>query len=585
LGLDVTRHDRRRCDMEGSNGERVKVWDATPGFEFIQEVDVPEMHSWFLDGTHSIPPWTPLYGWYWVNYCPHGTKAICEKLSTPTCKGWEMRYKDGGSYNAFHIVRDRKEQEERAVRFRQALVPYLEDFDGVWAKGKEELLSIYGKLKELDVDKASNLELFHHHYDLMMAYMRMWEIHHEGLFSSHSAYLLLTDLCQKRFGMSDQDPEFQNMLRGFSNKVYDMDKDLWDFGRLAGSMGLENIFKENEPQTIIAKLQESAKGKDWYAKFMKYLQTDEVGGWRMRRANDFTEPYWLEDPATPIGVVKAFISRGEDYELAATRADLAKQREKSVAAFLRKVPPDEKGFFESLVRLSGKISAFSEEHDLYCELMVQALMRRGYLGMGRRLAERGTIDRPEDIFMLNLHEIDRVMMVPESYDMRWITRRRRAEWTQWQTRPNPPLITDRNSFEEAVVNDLLASGDPIAIKVVVGEPPSTKPELEADLCGLCGCPGEVEGVARVAINYEDLKYVQPGEILVCPNTNPAWTPVFGIVKGVIADSGGTLAHTAIIGREYDVPTIVNTREGTAKIRTGQRIRMNAKDGAVHILDK
>jgi len=571
--------------MAGAKSEKVKVWDATPGFEFIDEVDIPEMHSWFLDGTHSIPPWTPLFGWYWVNYCPHGTKAICEKLSTPTCKGWEMRYKDGGSYNAFHIVRDKKEQAERAVRFRKALVPYIEDFDGKWAEGKKELLGIYGKLKELDVDKASNFELFHHHYDLMMAYMRMWEIHHEGLFSSHSAYLLLTDLCKQRFGMSDQDPEFQNMLRGFSNKVYDMDKDLWDFGRLAESMGLGEIFKENEPQTIITKLQESAKGKDWYKKFMNYLETDEVGGWRMRRANDFTEPYWLEDPATPIGVIKDFINRGEDYELATTRSELAKQREEAIAAFLRKVSPDEKDFFEGLVRLSGKISAFSEEHDLYCELMVQAFMRRGYLGMGRRLAERGTIDRPEDIFMLNLHEIDRVMMVPESYDMRWITRRRRAEWEHWQTRPNPPLITDRSSFEEAVVNDLLASGDPIAIKVVVGEPPSTKPELQADLAGLCGCPGEVEGIARVAINYEDLKTIQPGEILVCPNTNPAWTPVFGIVKGVIADSGGTLAHTAIIGREYNVPTIVNTREGTAKIKTGQRIRMNAKDGAVHILDR
>jgi phosphohistidine swiveling domain-containing protein len=135
------------------------------------------------------------------------------------------------------------------------------------------------------------------------------------------------------------------------------------------------------------------------------------------------------------------------------------------------------------------------------------------------------------------------------------------------------------------VNDLLASGDPIAIKVVVGEPPAVKPKLKAELFGLCGCAREAEGTARVAINYEDLKNVQPGDILVCPNTNPAWTPVFGIVKGVIADSGGTLAHTAIIGREYGVPTIVNTREGTAKIRTGQRVRMDARTGAVYILNQ
>ena len=82
-----------------------------------------------------------------------------------------------------------------------------------------------------------------------------------------------------------------------------------------------------------------------------------------------------------------------------------------------------------------------------------------------------------------------------------------------------------------------------------------------------------------------MKTVQPGDILVFPGTNPAWTPVFGIVKGVVTDRGGTLSHAAIIGREYGVPTIVNTFEGTAKIRTGQRIRIDAREGAVFILDK
>jgi len=565
--------------------KKVKVWDATPGFEFNEEVDLRERHSWFLDGTHSVPPWTPLYGWYWVNYCPHGTKAICEKLSLPKSKGWEMRYKDGGSYNAWHIVRDEKEIAERTVRFQKALVPYLEDFDSVWQGGKKELLSIYAKLKDLDVDNATNLELFHHHYDLKMAYMRMWEIHHEGLFSSHAAYLFLTQKCQEDLGISDQDHEFQDMLVGFPNKVYDVDKDMWQFGKVAAEMGLGDMFKENEPEAIVSKLQETDKGKEWFKKFMDYLETDEVGGWRMRRGNDFTEPYWLEDPATPIGVVRDYIMGGADYNLEATRAKHAKRREEAIAAFLAKVPPDKKETYKSYIRLAGKISAFSEEHALYCELMSQALMRRGYLAMGRRIAEKGAIDKPEDIFMLCPDEIDRVMMVPESYDMRWITRRRRAEWEEWCTRPNPPFITDRSSFEEAAMKDLLASEDPIGMKVVIGDLPVAKPELGADLFGLCGCAGEAEGIARLAINYEDLKHVQPGEILVCPNTNSAWTPVFGIIKGVIADSGGTLAHTAIIGREYGIPTIVNTREGTAKIKTGQRIRMDAKDGAVYILDK
>ena len=82
-----------------------------------------------------------------------------------------------------------------------------------------------------------------------------------------------------------------------------------------------------------------------------------------------------------------------------------------------------------------------------------------------------------------------------------------------------------------------------------------------------------------------MKQVQPGDILVCAGTDPNWTPVFGIVNGVVTDRGGILSHAAIIGREYGVPTIVNTFEGTAKIKSGQRLRINATEGAIYILDK
>jgi phosphoenolpyruvate synthase/pyruvate phosphate dikinase len=87
------------------------------------------------------------------------------------------------------------------------------------------------------------------------------------------------------------------------------------------------------------------------------------------------------------------------------------------------------------------------------------------------------------------------------------------------------------------------------------------------------------------MSYDGLKDVKPGEVLVCPGTNPAWTPVFGLVKAIVADRGGTLSHAAIVGREFGVPTVVNTFVGTATIKTGQRIRVNADEGAIYILDK
>jgi pyruvate,water dikinase len=570
--------------MSSEQKDVVSIWDGVPGTEFKDEVDIPDMHSWF-HVAYSIPPWTPLFGWHWMNYCARGEQYGCTVLSIPTCKGWPLRYRDGGLYAAFWIVRDKEEIAEREVKYRQALRPWIEDFDGLWGGYKKELLGMYDKLKALDVDNATNLQLYNHHDDLKMTCKRMWEIHMIAMYAANNAWLLLDGMTRERFGLKDTEPEFQNMMRGFPNKVYEMDKEMWKFGQLATEMGLGSLFKENDPQSILAKLQQSEEGKEWFKKFMNYLETDEIGGWRMRRFVDFNEPYWLEDPATPIGLVKDYVARGTGYGLEATRAELAQNREAAIANFLSKVPADEKDLWEGLIRLAGKTSSYSEEHNLYCELMCHALMRRGYLAMGRRFVQAGTIDQPEDIFMLNPDEIDRVILAPEFHDMRWITRRRKAAWQEWQTRPSPPLITDRADFMEAVGMDLLPSGDSVALKIVVGEPPQPKPEIKADMWGLCGCAGEAEGAARVCIVYEDLKNVQPGEILVCPGTNSSWTPIFGIVKGVIADAGGTLSHAAIIGREYGVPTITNTRQATQVIKTGQRVRMDAKDGAIFILDK
>jgi phosphohistidine swiveling domain-containing protein len=265
------------------------------------------------------------------------------------------------------------------------------------------------------------------------------------------------------------------------------------------------------------------------------------------------------------------------------RKDLAAKRESAVAAMLARLQPDEKEVFGSLIGLAQKCSSYSEEHDVYCELYIHALLRRAYLEIGKRLARAGSIDKPEDIMMLNFDEIERVIIRPDRLDMRSITRARNAMWAEWRTQPLPPVITNRSSIEEAFALDMMPAKDPVGIKVVVGELPVVRPELQADLYGLCGSPGVVEGVARVVRSYAELQEVQPGEIIVCPASNPSWTPVFGIIKGVVADRGGTLSHTAIIGREFGIPVVLNTFQGTARITTGQRIRVDGNVGTVHIL--
>jgi len=82
-----------------------------------------------------------------------------------------------------------------------------------------------------------------------------------------------------------------------------------------------------------------------------------------------------------------------------------------------------------------------------------------------------------------------------------------------------------------------------------------------------------------------LDEVQAGDILVAVSTAPTWTPVFGLLKAVVVDRGASLSHSAIVSREYGIPCVINVFEGTGKIKTGQRIRVDGDNGVVYILDK
>ena len=132
---------------------------------------------------------------------------------------------------------------------------------------------------------------------------------------------------------------------------------------------------------------------------------------------------------------------------------------------------------------------------------------------------------------------------------------------------------------------LVQSNDPIALKVVVGAMPEVRPELKADLYGTCGSPGMAEGPARVIMTEDELHMVKEGDILVAATTSPSWTPIFSMIQGVVVDRGASLSHAAIVGREYGIPVVMNVFEGTQKIKSGQRIKVDANLGTVYILDK
>jgi len=114
--------------------------------------------------------------------------------------------------------------------------------------------------------------------------------------------------------------------------------------------------------------------------------------------------------------------------------------------------------------------------------------------------------------------------------------------------------------------------------------PSTEEHEEDMLRGLAASKGVYEGPARRVAGPQDFDRIVEGDVLVTEATTEAFNILLPLLSGIITDSGGALSHAAIIAREYGIPGVVGTRDATAKVADGARVRVNGDDGTVTVLE-
>lgn len=565
----------------------MKPGDCTAGggAEFIEEVFLTkQLPVWFLDGTHSLPPWTPMYAWFWCgpgHGCIHGMQYAADKLSLPTHKGMFDMHLRGCGYMTPTIVADEEEVGKRTIEFKKALRPYLEDIDGVWKNFIDELVGLYDSLRAVDLDKCSKSELKEQFRLTVDAYRRQWEIHWLIFDVAMNCWVAFQEITTNLFNIDQTSPEFQKATTGFFSKPFQIDKRQWELGQSAIKNGLADVFSSDARQ-VIPKLEETESGRAWLKEFREFLDED---GWRTRRECEINEPTWIEDPIIPIQNIQNLM-KGDDkgvYKLDIKLAEHAKEREEAQKALLQKVPAEQREWFESLMKVAAASGVLSEEHSHYCEYWANAMVRRCCLAIGRSFVQAGAMDNAEDIFFLNGDEVKAFIFCPEYVNMRVIVNERRKNWEEWCKEEHPPMIG--NLSQQEAMGFMLSAKDPCVMECGFGRLPQVNEELKADLYGIPVSRGVAEGPARHVAEVDELIEVQPGEIIVCPSADPSWTPVFGIIKGLVAAQGGALHHAAIIGREYGIPVVSNVFDGIKMIKTGQRIKVDGDLGVVYILDK
>jgi phosphohistidine swiveling domain-containing protein len=100
-----------------------------------------------------------------------------------------------------------------------------------------------------------------------------------------------------------------------------------------------------------------------------------------------------------------------------------------------------------------------------------------------------------------------------------------------------------------------------------------------------GCSAGVsQAPVRVVPTLEGANLLRAGEILVTRFTDPGWTPVLGLVSGIVTEVGGLLSHAAVIGREYGIPAVLNVPDATRVLKTGQRVEIDGRAGTVRVLE-
>jgi pyruvate,water dikinase len=115
------------------------------------------------------------------------------------------------------------------------------------------------------------------------------------------------------------------------------------------------------------------------------------------------------------------------------------------------------------------------------------------------------------------------------------------------------------------------------------------PEHEAETgpstCMVQGIPavaGRHRGVARVIRDEGEFNRLGVGEVLVCPMTSPAWSILFERAGALVTDYGGVLSHPAVLAREYGIPAVVATRDGTRRIPDGAIVLVDGTAGIVTV---
>jgi pyruvate,water dikinase len=280
---------------------------------------------------------------------------------------------------------------------------------------------------------------------------------------------------------------------------------------------------------------------------------------------DMGRPRWREDPSSIIQTLQSYLQL-DDPNLAPDRVFQRghAEAERLAASYLARVRRTRFGairarLLAAAIRRMRLLNAL-REMPKFIAIKTMDIYRTAFLAQGADLVARGRLAEANDIFFVPLDTLKR-FAGGAPVDLRAVVAEQRARYQQELTRKQLPRLL--LSTGEVFYEGLSEAGS-------------------ADLVGDPVSPGQVEGTVRIVLDPRGVR-LEPGEILVCPATDPGWTPLFLAAGGLVMEIGGLVTHGSVVAREYGIPAVVGVHNATTRLQTGQRVRVDGSAGRVTIL--
>jgi rifampicin phosphotransferase len=338
---------------------------------------------------------------------------------------------------------------------------------------------------------------------------------------------------------------------------------LWGLALLAhGHAHTETIVSSTASWPLVRPaLEQTGHGREFLAGWAEFMA---VHGHHCRGELELFNPRWSETPDYILALVRGYLRSIDQSNLVDNQRRVAAERLQLQDECCRRLKnPIKRWLFSRSLSRAQKLAVNREKWKNEAVRQI-AHLRRLLVLIGQRLHQQGILSEPNDIFFLDLGELEPVATGKAGAGIRDRIRSRRQEYELNKTLTPPPLVTGK-------------------FRPLPAEAP---PEANASvLRGIPVSPGIASGRARVILRSDDHEHVLRGEILVAPFTDPAWTPYFIGAAGVVTDQGGLLSHGSIVAREYGLPAVTNLVSATRLIHTGDMLHVDGNQGSVQILER